>query len=360
MRGLTWSKPPVSASGVYGSPMADADIDSLVDRGLQAIEDDKLDDAEKILEEARDNAGENHVRVLHLAGLVAWAQDDLEHATGFLMQATDLSPKRADIYLDCAECLFTVEEVEEAEEQAKAVLALGGLDREQEDEARLLLAQLRLASDAPDDSLEVLSGIDDSRKEHPAFLSTKGAALLASGDFEGSIGLLRKAIEHDPEDSDLHYQLGIALEHAGSVDESRASMAKVLQLDIKEWEDVGEELPAEPDFAETQELRSRLEDVLEELPDPVLKLVAAAPITVQARANVEQVGKGVNPRSTVCFLGTPKSEADEAELQGIVVMRDLLLAEVDDDDDIEGEIFYALLEELQYFFKRDDIVVAQA
>ena len=340
--------------------MGEADIDGLVDQGLKAIEDDKLDAADKVLEQARESAGENHVRVLHLAGLLAWARDDLEHATGFLMQATDLAPKRPDIYLDCAECLFTVEEVEEAEEQARAVLALPGLEREPADEARLLLAQLRLSADAPEEALKVLDDIDEERKSHPAFLSTRGAALLASGEFEASIALLEQALEHDADDSDLHYQLGIALEHAERPDEARASMVKVRALDIQEWEDLGEDLPSDPDFAETQELRSRLEDVFEELPDPVLKLVAASPITVQARATEVQVRGGVNPRSTVSFLGTPKNADDEAELKGIVVMRDLLLAEVDDDDDIEGELFYALLEELQYFFKRDDIVVAQA
>ena len=143
--------------------MAEAEIDALIDRGLAAVEDDKLDEADEILEEARHLGGENHVRVLHLSGLLAWARDDLEHATGFLMQATDLSPTRPEIYLDCAECLFTVEEIDEAESQTRAVLRLPDLSREQEDEARLLLAQLRLADDDPGEALEVLVGIDESR-----------------------------------------------------------------------------------------------------------------------------------------------------------------------------------------------------
>ena len=337
--------------------MGDAEIDALIDRGLAAVEDDKLDQAEEILEEARNTAGENHVRVLHLAGLLAWAQDDLEHATGYLMQATDLAPPHPNIYLDCAECLFTVAEVEEAEAQARAVLKLDGLPQEQEDEARLLLAQLRLADDDPDEALEILDGIDASRKEHPAFLSTRGAALLADEQFDACITDLKRAVEHEPEDGDLHYQLGIAFEHIGQVKEARASMRKVLALDLKEWEDVGEELPPPPDFAETQELRSRLEDVLEELPDPVMKLVAQAPITVQSRATEEQVDAGVNPRSILAFLGKPRRGDADAELEGIVIMRDLLLAEVDDDDEIEGELFTELLEEMQVFFQRTDLVV---
>jgi hypothetical protein len=40
-------------------------------------------------------------------------------------------------------------------------------------------------------------------------------------------------------------------------------------------------------------------------------------------------------------------------------MRDLLLAEVDDDDEIEGELFEALVEEMQVFFRRTDLVFAE-
>jgi Flp pilus assembly protein TadD len=338
--------------------MAEAEIDALIDRGLAAVEDDKLDEADEVLEEARHLAGENHVRVLHLAGLLAWARDDLEHATGFLMQAADMSPTQPEIYLDCAECLFSVEEIEEAETQTRAVLRLENLPREQEDDARLLLAQLRLADDDPDEALEVLDGIDESRKDHPAFLSTRGIALSADEQFDEAVAVLQRAIDHEPEDADLHYQLGIALEYRGDIEASRKAMKRVLELDVAEWKDMGEELPP-PDFTETQELRSRLEDVLEELPDPVLKLVAAAPITVQARATEEQVEKGVNPRSLLGFLGTPHTDGTDAQLEGIVVMRDLLLQQVDDDDEIESELFEALVEEMQLFFRRTDLVFAE-
>ena len=59
------------------------------------------------------------------------------------------------------------------------------------------------------------------------------------------------------------------------------------------------------------------------------------------------------------FLGEPKSDDDEAELKGIVIMRDLVLSQVDDDDEIDEELFYGVLEQIQHFFRRDDIIVAQ-
>lgn len=339
--------------------MADAEIQALLDRGLKAVEDDELDQADTILEEASSKLGENDPRVLHLAGMVAWAREDVEHATGYLMQAADQNPGRADIYLDCAECLFLVEEPEEAEPLVRKALALDDIGAEQADEARLLLAQLRLASDDPDEAMQTLEQIDDSRKEHPAYLSTRGAVLLADQQFEAAVQALQKAVEAEPDDPDLRYQLGLALEASDRVDEAREQMVEVLRLDLREWEESGEELPGPPSYAESQELRSRLEDVLEELPDPILKLVASAPITVQARATKAQVSAGMNPRSMLGFEGTPKTDDEDAELRGIVIMRDLLLSEVEDEDEIEGELFYALMEEIQYFFQRADVMPAE-
>src|SRR5688572_18579313 len=149
-----------------------SDVDELIDRGLDAVEAEELENAERILDEAGKLAGENHVRVLHLAGMLAWAQGDLEHATGFLQQAADLAPNRLEIYLDCAECQFLCDERSEAEANVRAGLALQGLTDLQKSEADLLLAQLRLADDDPDEALEVLGGIATELKKHPAYLST--------------------------------------------------------------------------------------------------------------------------------------------------------------------------------------------
>ncbi len=337
-----------------------SEIDALIDRGLAAVEDENIEAATAALEEATEKAGAEHARVLHLSGLLAWAQDDLETATTTLLKAADLESGRPEIHFDCAECLYAMEEVEEAEDQVRKVLALPDVSGEQADDARLLLAQLRLSVDDPQGALETLEEIDSDRKTHPAYLGALGSAQLADEQFDAAIATLRKALEHDEEDADIHYQLGIALEAVGDLAGAREAMTMVLALDSDEWAELGDNAPPEPDFAETQELRSRLEEVLEGLPDPVLKLVAATPITVQARATAEQVGAGIDPRGTVIFLGSPKSDEDEAELKGIVVMRDLILTQVDDDDDIDEELFYSLLEQIQHFFRRDDIIVAQA
>jgi tetratricopeptide (TPR) repeat protein len=331
------------------------DVDQLVDRGLQAVDDGELETADSILDDARGIVGENHPRVLHLAGMLSWARGDLERANGYLMQAADTGNDRADIQLDCAECLFQGDEIDEAEAQVRAALALPGITRAQTDDGRLLLAQIRLAADDADEALEVLGEIDKTLHGHAAYLSTRGAAQLASGKLEEAIKDFEGALAKEPDDADLHYQLGLAYRAGDDRERAAASMLRVRELDAAE----DGETP-EPAFAEIQELRSRLEDVLEQLPDPLLRLLANAPITVQSRVTEEQVKAGLDPRSAVCFTGTAKLGEEEAELTGIVVMRDLLPPEPEDEEELETELFYGLMDELQGFFGRDDLVLAES
>jgi predicted Zn-dependent protease len=339
---------------------ADLDkLDLLVDRGLAAIDAGEIDTAETLLDDARGMVGENHVRVLHLAGMLGWAHGDLERATGYLMQAADLKPERADIYLDCAECLFAGDEIEEAEVQVRAALELSDLPREQADDGRLLLAQIRLAADDAEEALEVLGEIQDALKGHPAYLSTHGAALLEVGRPRDALREIEAALAKEPDDADLHYQLALSRRACGDEDGARAAMVRVLEIDLADAVQDGE-ASAAPTWPEVQELRARLEDVLEQLPDPFLRLVASAPITVQPRATVEQVQAGIDPRSVVCFDGVRKEGETEAELRGIIVMRDLISAVPagGDADAIESELFYGLVDELQGFFDKD-LVLAE-
>jgi len=341
--------------------MADKrNIEALLRDGLEALEADDVESAQEHLERARSTAGEEHAGVLHLSGMIAWAEGDYEQATHDLLAAVDRAPDRPDIRLDCAECLFSIDELEEAEAQTRAVLEIDDVSGEVHDEARLLLAQLRLADDDPEEALEVLDAVDPSRKEHAAFLSTRGTVLVADERYEEAIADLEKALESEPSDPDLHYQLALALEQAGNVDASRDAMVRVLELETEEWQTLHGDAVAPLEDVEAQELRSQLEDAMEELPEPILKLVANVPIHVQTRATVEQVRAGLNPRSIVGLLGTPKLDDAEADLKGLVIMRDLLLSTVEDEDEIEGELFYALAEEIQVFFQRTDLVLSEA
>jgi tetratricopeptide (TPR) repeat protein len=330
-------------------------VDELIDRGLQAVEDEDLKGAEAALDEAQKQAGENHVRVLHLAGLIAWAEGRIENAAGYLQQAVDLKSSHPEIYLDCAECLAAGgNDLGEAESVLRTLLALEGIGEESIDQGKLLLAQIRLDDDDVDEALEVLDSITEARKGDPVFLSTRAMVLEADGRTEDALASLVQALEADPKDPDLHYQLGLIRESQGDTEGARASMLRVLVLDNAS----AEERPA-LDQQEADSLRARFEEeVLAEVPEPVLQRVANAPITVQNRPTEAQVGAGVNPRTYVTFIGHAKGDDNAARLDGIVIMRDLLLGEVDDEMDIVPLMFVGLIDELRAFFRMEGLQMA--
>ena len=136
-----------------------------------------------------------------------------------------------------------------------------------------------------------------------------------------------------------------SLEVLGDVARARAEMLKVLELDARDAEDhepVSEEL--------AEDLRGQFESLLEDIPERVLGLVATAPITVQARPTVAQVQAGADPRGLVVFTGQMRTDDADARLDGIVLMRDFLLDEIEGDDDIPELLMVGLVDELRRHF----------
>ena len=136
-------------------------------------------------------------------------------------------------------------------------------------------------------------------------------------------------------------------------------MLMVLRMDESDRQAESDGDDAEgPTYAQTQDLRSRFEDVLEDLPEPLLRKVAGAPITVQATPTEQQVRDGVDPRAVVAFEGTPVKGDEDGELTRIILMRDLLLDEILDDEEIPEVFIDHMLVEMRRFFRIEELVVA--
>ena len=119
---------------------------------------------------------------------------------------------------------------------------------------------------------------------------------------------------HHPEDADLHYQLGVVLHASGRSDDACARMLKVLELDGAHRQSEGEA----PDSDVQRDLKERFEAILEEVPEPIMKRLAAAPIHVATAPTKEQVADGLDPRNAVAFVGDAAGGTEEGTLTQIV------------------------------------------
>ncbi len=330
-------------------------LDEVLAHGLAALDEGRLAEAEDALDRARKYGGENHPRVLHLAGLLALADGDTERGLGYLMQATDQGPPQAEIYLDCAEALLIArDDVDEAEVVVRQALELPSLSEREQCEAKLTLAQIRLDRMDVEGAMEMLDAVGCELQDHPAYLSTKSAALLAAGRPDEAVEVARRAADAEPSDPDFRYQLALTLREAGRPEEAVEAMEEVWRLDG------GEETPEPVAPEERALLTELLEQVIADLPEPLMNLVARAPVEVQPRATLEQVRAGLDPRNDVLFEGTPAGDGRAAKLERIVVLRDHVLEDAQDEDDVASTLLYAVVDEIRTFFARDDVVLAEA
>lgn len=328
-----------------------ADLQAVYREGLDAVDAMELDRAKAALAKVSDLSGESSTPTLHLTGMIAWASGDLEHAAGYLMQAADTGPTEADVYLDCAELELEIGELDEAEAAIRVMLGMGEAPPEKADEGRLLLAQIRRFDDDPDEALEILDEIESAVREHPYYHSARATVLLELDRAEEALVEMERAVKAEPDDPDLYWELGVAASAAGDQARSRAAMLRTWELDNEESE------RGETTADERADLKARLEGVLEDLPDELLKFLAGAAIEVAAAATRAHVEGGADPRNALVFEGTPATEDADASLGGILVLRDVLVDMVEQDDDIPEVLFQALMVEMRRFFRLEQLTV---
>ena len=185
--------------------------------------------------------------------------------------------------------------------------------------------------------------------------------LLALGQREAAVEAMRAAVAVEPDDADLLYQLGVVLHAAERFDDAQSTMVKVLEMDAARRASEGEDAL---DSAQERDLKDRFDAMLEEIPEPILKRIAEVPVKVQRAPQVSDVESGLDPRNAVAFVGTPLGPGGDAALEGIVLMRDLLIDGLDEFDGLseEEQIHELLLEhtlvELRRFFGLEELVVA--
>lgn len=352
MSALTWSKGPTPVS----VPRMSKDVAAIFERAFAALEEGETAQAEAALEEAmKAGIAADDPRCLHLQGLLAWAEGEVEDAAELLQQAVDAEPNDARVYLDAGELLADLDELDAAEGVFRRLLARDDLAPETRAEGLMLLAQVRLDhfDSDPDEALELLDQVPAAQREDPGYVSLRAATLLSMGQVDEGLALIEAALAKT-DDVELRYQLGLACRAHGRKEQAERELLAVRAHDLREAGSiVGAKVPED----EVEDLRRRTEDVMDTLPDPILPLVASVPIQVVRWIGEDHVRAGVDPRSAIAFEGTPATAEDAGDgvLEAIVVFRDLLVDQIDDDEDIADALALGVLEELTRFFKLENL-----
>lgn len=333
--------------------------DSLFARAHEALERDDLDGVRAALKQIlAAGVDQDDPRARHLSFMIAWldestGDDELEQLVadaGELLEAALALPdphEAARIVIDISDALTQIGEFDDAEHALRALSEREGISDEARGGACLMRAQMLLEHhEDPEEALAILDTAPALLRQDPGYLILRAASLLDGGRGDEAIALLRDAIAQSDE-IELHYQLALALREAGRDSEAIEHLLEVRRRDIADYGvSVDEPMPAD----EVEDLRRRVEDVLDTLPDPVMARVASAPIRVERWASEDAIRAGVDPRSALVFTGQPGDDGAEGRVEAIVVYRDALVAQIDDDDEIPEVITMGLVEEFHRFF----------
>ena len=214
-------------------------------------------------------------------------------------------------------------------------------------DARLAWASLVFeAQEDPAEALAILDEASDELRERSTYASLRAALYMELDRDDEAVELLEQALARDDE-TELHYQLGIVLRDLDRGEEAVEHLLTVRRRDIDENE-VDAAAPVDAD--EAKDLRRSLEELLETLPDPVLKAVATASIRVERWPSEDAVREGCDPRAALAFEGVVDSDDADGHVDSLVIYRDVLIGAIDFDDDIVEVFAICLAEELDRFF----------
>jgi len=336
-------------------------LSSIFARGYEALEAEDLDGVRAAMDKAHTaGVADDDARYGYLRFMSAWldessSQDELEQLFADAGEVIEAALKLEDgaeaarIGLDLADLLAQAGEFDDAEHALRALSERDDVAPESRGAAALLRASILLDHhEDPEEALAILDAAPASLKTEPGFLSLRAATLLDLDRGDEAIGLLETAIAGN-DDIELRYQLGVALRETGREDDGLVHLLEVRRRDLANYE-VDASAPVDDD--EVEDLRRRVEDVLDTLPDPVIAKVASATIRVERWPSEAAIRAGADPRTPISFEGK-HADADtdeEGQVDTLIVYRDAIVAQIDDDEEILDIVAMGLVEEFDRFF----------
>lgn len=335
-------------------------LSSIFVRGCEALESENLDAVRAAIDDAAEaGAAEDDARLGYLQFMATWldeeaSEDELEQLfadAGELLEAAMKLPdgvEAARIVLDLADVLAQAGEFDDAEHGLRALAERDDVGPEPLGAAAMLRATILLEHhEDADEALAVLESVPAELRDDPGYLSLHAATLLDLGRPDHALELLETALSRT-DDVEIRYQLGVALREVEREQEAIEHLLEVRRRDIA---NIGVDVDKPVDADEVEDLRRRVEDVLDTLPDPFMAKVASAPIRVERWVSEEAVRSGVDPRAALAFIGEPGGDEDDGRVDALVVYRDAIVAQIDDDEEISELIAFGLVEEFHRFFE---------
>jgi tetratricopeptide (TPR) repeat protein len=333
---------------------------SIFARGYAALEAEDLDEVRAAIDDALEaGIALTDPRVGYLEFMRTWLDESVEPeeldamfatAAEVLTAALELedATEAARICLDLSDLLAQAGELDDAEHALRTLSARGDLSPESLGAAVLLQASILLDHhEDPDEALSLLEQAPTSIREDAGYLSLRAATLIELDRGDEAIALLEAGIARKDE-VELRYQLGLALRQIEREADAVEHLLEVRRRDLATYE-VDVDAPVDAD--EIEDLRRQVEDVLDSLPEPLMARVASAPIRVERWVSEDAIRAGADPRAPIAFAGQPASgDDDEGALEALVIYRDAVVAQIDDDEEIIEVVALGFVEEFDRFF----------
>lgn len=184
------------ALGASARPVLAPKAKEAFDKGLQALNDNKLDQAEKNLDEASKLAP-NHPDILYLQGVLYLKRNQWEKAQSVLEKATQIDPKNAHAFSALGMAFVDEGKFDLAIPPLEQSLQLDSVSWETHwILARALYRQEQYEGAAKESQL----ALNQSHGVEPGIELLLAQAQVATGKFEDSAGTLRAFLKNHPDD----------------------------------------------------------------------------------------------------------------------------------------------------------------
>jgi predicted Zn-dependent protease with MMP-like domain len=312
-----------------------------LDRGFDALESGKLDDAAACVERCqlidRKNPG-----VVALAAAVADARGDVEAALGHYRTLIELSPD--DPMPRICAARLELRDLGDPDKALETVEAAFDFIDDEVDlvEAVVVRAEALLALDDPEQAREALSELSTSVIDDPDQAFDLAELALGAEDASSAARWIEIAQKEPRLEADALHLLGRVHEQRDERAEMIAAWQKVRELDAK--------APAGSVAMVDDEIERIALATLAELPAEVRARLDNVPFLIDDAPSQELVADGVDPRLLGLFQGTPMTDDLAPSVTNIHLFKRNLERMANDLDDLAEEVRITVLHETAHYF----------